>query len=625
MRSFSPVAAALLASAIASPSFAAPRERPSAVIAVLDFRAAPGTADGALLADRVRRAARETLPGAALVSREETRALLPDLVDGCAGDCAIRAGRNLIADLVVSGAAGSGDRGLFLSLELRETREGELVNSVTATGATADELAAAAASATADLLRPLSLPASAAANPAKARTAEPAAFTVGAEALPQPPGPLGPAPEGLTVDYDVDADVLVLYDQARTADVAGSDHPDAAARAWNAVATAAGENPFRDLASARAAAWDSYATGKRAYDAQRAADSSRLRKVLPLKWVSDWVKLELVERYASSYGAEPARQILPQSRLPALREKASLALACGAKDAEKCATLASLADAANEPRVAVSYLERGCEAGSAKACTVAGDRFLAAPTRDVDRALSALGHGCDANGGEACARLARVYEEGDGAKVDLAAAANLRDRACAAGDGNSCRRLACLIDTSASAAAKTRAEELWSSGCAAGDAQSCALVSSATAFGLRPSPAHPAPPAAKASKGVQPAHAVETSQPPPPPDIDAAMQARAYALQRRQSLGIGLLAIGTVLGTGTAAIAFDQDGGRGGRRGFRDRFDRPPTIAYVLGAGAVISAASGLAILLSKPDPEPERTVRVGIAAGGVMVSGPIP
>jgi len=608
MRSLSPVAAALLASAIASPSLAAPRERPSAVIAVLDFRAAPRSGDGASLADRVRRAARETFPGAALVSREETRALLPDLIDGCAGDCAVRAGRNLIADLVVSGVAGSGERGLFLSLELRETREGELVNSVTVAGATADDLAAAAASATADLLRPLSLPASAAANPAKARAAEPAAFSVGAPALPQPPGPLGPAPEGLTVDYDVDADVLVLYDQARTADVAGSDHPDAAARAWNAVAPAAGENPFRDLASDRAEAWDSYAAKKRAYDAQRAADSSRLRKVLPLKWVSDWVKLELVERYASSYGAEPASQILPQSRLPALREKASLALACGAKDAEKCATLAGLADAANEPRVAVAYLERGCEAGSAKACAVAGDRFLAAPTRDVDRALSTLGNGCDAKAAEACARLARVYEEGDGAKVDLAAAANLRDRACAAGDGNSCRRLACLIDTSASQAAKARAEELWSSGCAAGDAQSCALIR-----------------AAKASKGVEPARAVESSQPPPPPDVDAAMQAHAYALQRRQSLGIGLLAIGTVLGTGAAAIAFDQDGGRGGRRGFGDRFDRPPTIAYVLGAGAVLSAASGLAILLSKPDPEPARTVRVGVAPGDVMLSGPIP
>ena len=611
MRSSSSFVAALLASAIASPSLAEPRERPSAVVAVLDFRAAPGTADSVSLADRVRRAAKESLAGAALVTPEEIRALLPDLVEGCAGDCAVRAGRNLIADLVVSGAIGRRDQALFLSLELRETREGELVNSVTAIGASADELAGAAATATADLFRPLSLPASAAANPGKARAGEPAAFAVGTPALPQAPGPLDSAPEGLTVDYDVEADVLVLYDQARTADVAGSDHPEAAARAWNALSRAPGENPFRDLASERGELWESYAAKKRAYDAQRGADSSRLRKVLPLKWVSEWVKLELVERYASSYGAEPASQILPAGRLPALREKASLALACAAKDAEKCATLAGLADAANEPRVAVAYLDRGCEAGSAKACSQAGDRFLAAPTRDVERALSALGRGCDAKGAEACARLARVYEEGDGAKVDLAAASDLRDRACAAGDGNSCRRLACLIDTSANEAAKARAEELWSSGCAAGDAQSCALIR-----------------AAKASKGVEPARAVDTAQAPPPPDVDATMQAREYALQRRQSLGIGLLAIGTVLGSGAAAIAFDSDGGRDGRRrAFADRrFDRrPPTMAYVLGAGAVLSVASGLGILLSKPDPEPPRKLTVGVAPGAVLLSGPIP
>ena len=606
MRSLQPVAAALLASAIASPSLAEPRERPSAVVAVLDFRALPGTVDSLSLADRVRRAAKEALPTAALVSREETNALLPDLAEGCAGDCAVRAGRNLIADLVVSGAAGRREQRLFLSLEMRETREGELVNSVTVTAASAEELAGAAATATADLLRPLSLPASAAANPGKARAAEPAAFAVGAPALPEPPGPLGAAPEGLTVDYDVDADALVLYDRARTADVAGTDHPEAAARAWNALARAPGENPFRDLASERGEVWDSYAAKKRAYDAQRASDSSRLRKVLPLKWVSEWVKVELVERYARSYGAEPASQILPQNRLPALREKASLALACGAKDAEKCATLAALADAANEPRVAVAYLDRGCDAGSTKACSVAGDRFLSAPTRDVERALSVLGRGCDAKGAEACARLARVYEEGDGAKVDLAAASDLRDRACAAGDGGSCRRLACLIDTSASAAAKARADELWTSGCAAGDAQSCALIR-----------------AARASKGVEPARAVETSQPPPPPDIDAAMQAHEYALQRRQSLGIGLLAIGTVLGSGAAAIALDSEAGGRVRR---DRFDRrPPTMAYVLGAGAVLSLASGLGVLLSKPDPEPPRKLTVGVAPGAVLLSGPIP
>jgi TPR repeat protein len=598
MRSLPALAAALSTCAIVLPSFADPSPRPSAVVAVLDFRSAG--ADPAALTDRVRRAAKEALPLAALVSREETHALLPDLMEGCAGSCAVRAGRMLIADLVVSGEVTRKDGGLVLSLELRETREGDLVGTATAKGANAEELAGAAATATADLFRPLSVPASASSDPGKARAAEPAAFAVGTPQLPAPPGPLGPVPEGLTVDYDVDADVLVLYDQARTADVAGAEHPEGATRAWNALAQAPGENPFRSLASERGEAWDAYAAKQRAYEAQRAADSSRLRKVLPLKWVSDWVKLDLLERYARSYGAESATQLVPAARPVALREKASLALACE-QDADKCLALARLADDANEPRVAVAYLDRACVAGSTQACSDAGNRFLTAPTRDVERALSALQRGCEAKAAQACARLARVYEEGDGAKVDLAAAADLRDKACAAGDGPSCRRLACLIDTSASQAAKAKAEELWSNGCSAGDAQSCALVRAASALKAGP--------------------------PPPASDIDAATSAREYSLQRRQSLGIGLLAIGTVLGTGAAAIAFDRDGVSGRRRAFADRrSDREtPTMAYVLGAGAAVSVGVGLGILLSKPEPEAPRKVTVGIAPGAVLLSGPIP
>jgi TPR repeat protein len=358
-------------------------------------------------------------------------------------------------------------------------------------------------------------------------------------------------------------------------------------------------NPLRPLASERGEAWDSYAAKKRAYDAQRAADSARLRKVLPLKWVSDWVKLDLVERYARAYGAEGATALVPSARIAALREKAALAIACEGQDADKCGALARLADEAKEPRVAVAYLDRACAAGSAPACSDAGNRFLVAPTRDVERAVPALRRGCDAKNAEACARLARVYEEGDTGKVDLAAAADLRDKACAAGDGASCRRLACLIDTSASAAAKAHAEELWGSGCAAGDAQSCALVRAARAGAGQP-----------------------VAAPLPPSALDAA--AHEYALQRRQSLGIGLLAIGTVLGTGAAAIAFDQQAPVG-RHGFGRRFERnPPTMAYVLGAGAVVSVGVGIGILLSKPE-EPEKKVTVGVTPNGILLSGPLP
>jgi TPR repeat protein len=525
MRSLPTAVAALYTCAIASPSLAdPPPQKPTAVVAVFEFRSTvPGVAP---LEGSVRKAAQDSLPGAALVSGTEISALLPDLPAGCKGECAVRAGRSLIADLVVSGQIARGADAFVVSLELRETHDGELVGTSTANAAASADLAAAASAATADLFQPLTVPASAA---GKARAAEPAAFAIGAPAKPEMPPALGPAPEGLVVDYDVDSDVQALYDKARSTDAAGADHPEDAAGAWNDLARASGENPFRELAAERAQAWDGFAAKRKAYESQQAGDSARLRKLLSAKWITEWVKLDLLERYARSYGADAATQTLPPTKFPALREKASLALACEAKDAAKCGELARLADEASEPRVAVVYLDRACTAGSTPACTDAGNRFLAEPARDVDRAILALQRGCDAKAAQSCARLARVYEEGETGKVDLAAAADLRDRACAAGDGASCRRLACLIDPAASAASKARAEELWGAGCAAGDAQSCALIRAAKG-------------------GAAPAAAVDEA---------AAAQAREYQLQRRRSLGVGLLAIGTVLGTAAAAMAVD--------------------------------------------------------------------
>ncbi|MFL5407196.1 MAG: hypothetical protein ACJ79O_15255, partial [Myxococcales bacterium] len=120
MRSLPNAVAVLLTFAIASSSLAnPPPHKPTAVIAVFEFRSTvPGVAP---LADTVRRAAKESLPRAALVSGTEISALLPDLPAGCAGECAVRAGRSLIADLVVSGQIGRNADALVVSLELRET------------------------------------------------------------------------------------------------------------------------------------------------------------------------------------------------------------------------------------------------------------------------------------------------------------------------------------------------------------------------------------------------------------------------------------------------------------------------------------------------------------------------
>ena len=102
MRSLKAAVATLLSCAIASPTFADPPPRPTTIVAVLEFRSAVAGVDPAALAEAVRSASKDALPSAALVSRDEIAALLPDLVPGCARDCAVRAGRSLIADLIAN-------------------------------------------------------------------------------------------------------------------------------------------------------------------------------------------------------------------------------------------------------------------------------------------------------------------------------------------------------------------------------------------------------------------------------------------------------------------------------------------------------------------------------------------
>src|SRR5207302_9215566 len=99
---------------------------------------------------------------------------------------------------------------------------------------------------------------------------------------------------------------------------------------------------------------------------------------------------------------------------------------CEVKQARKCVELASMQ---SDPARAVEYLGLACNAGDAPSCAEAGDRWLRKQTRDVKRAMSALEAGCAGGNARACTRLARVYEEGDGADVNGKLANEMRARA----------------------------------------------------------------------------------------------------------------------------------------------------------------------------------------------------
>jgi TPR repeat protein len=548
---------------LAAVLFALPSAAESLSVAEVRSRltaAEAGLSDRSTLAESVRDVARRTLPDARVLDAAESG-----------------------GDLQVTGEVLRTEQGLLVTLELREAQSGKLGATASAPASTPEELSDAVKSAAVDLFRAWKETSALAMSPAPVPDA-PAASTA-----------LQPA--GL-VSLEMDADLLVAFDEARTADARGEDQPEEAASAWRAVAEARGANPFREAAAARAGEWQSWAENQRAFEDQRSRDTARMRKVLPLAAVTDETKVELLVRYTRAYGLDKAGLLLAVLPAP-LRPQAHLAIGCQAKQAGMCVALARAADAANDGAQAAEYFSRACAASDFGSCAEAGDRFLRQQTRDVGRAIPALETGCAGSSAQSCTRLARVYEEGDGTDVDLALAARMRDRACTAGDGPSCRRLACNASDTGAASA------LWQQGCKDGDPLSCTLASAADPV-VRPTPA-PAPIAATPVKARAASHA---------------------------GAGAGFLAVALVTGTGAALIAMQDDGdarGRwwGGRTSLRmgagaqsDSVRRALPLA--LGASAAISTVVGLGLMFWHSEPAPGK-VSVGVGPGGLAISGSLP
>src|SRR5258708_10854895 len=474
------------------------------VVAVRELRSRveeqnlPDVAD---LAERVRDVAKRQLPEARVLADDQR-------IDG--------------ADLVVSGEVLRIGEGLRASLEQRETEAAGLVGAASAAASPPEELGDAVASAAVDLFR--------------GRKAA-AAVSFAPPVVPEAPAPSTGSAAGL----DADAGVLLAWDEARSAEARGKDRPEEVAAAWRAVAELDGENPLRETAAARAKLWHDYAPSKRTSEAHLARDTGRLRTVLPLASVTEPTRIELLVRYTRAYGAERALPLVALLPVEA-RERARQAVGCEAKEANKCVALARAADAAKDAKLAVEYLDRACAADAAGACAEAGDRWLRAETRDVARALPALQRGCGGGNASACSRLARVYEEGDGIVANAALAAEMRDKACTAGDGKSCRKLACAADE----ADKAGAAALWQKGCSGGDALSCTIAQLSK---------RDEKPATTASHAASTASAAESV--PKAPAAPAAAVAETSA-RRKRGGAYALIGIGTVVAASALFIAAQE-------------------------------------------------------------------
>lgn len=126
-------------------------ERKSTVrgaIAVLEFddelKGADAKAvDRVYFSDQVRGAVREAMPGATVMTRENTLQLLKAFgkkLEDSVGDCEVETGKLLQADYVVSGRLTRVGMRCKLTLRVHETASGSLIGSATASGKTVDKL-----------------------------------------------------------------------------------------------------------------------------------------------------------------------------------------------------------------------------------------------------------------------------------------------------------------------------------------------------------------------------------------------------------------------------------------------------------------------------------------------------
>jgi hypothetical protein len=572
-------------------------------VAVLELRSqVHAKLNTAALTDQIREVARRTSPESRVLPHQE---MLVVPSQACTYDCDVISAREQGADLVATGEiSATASAGFRVSLTLRSVQSGHTLAHASAESSNSAELSQAVVAAASDLFRAAPQPPPALASAPGSAPAT--VIAIDAPALPELPA-LQSVPEGGAVNLSVDANVLVAYDHARNVEVRGKERPDDAAYAWEAVANADGENPYRALAASRAQQWRQYADNKHGYEAQLARDTSRLRKVLPLSSVTDAVKLELLTRYAHAYGATRATTLLPYVPAGALRDHAVLVMGCEGNDPGRCIALAKFADENNDAKAAADAWEHACTSGAYASCPEAANRFLAI---DAQRAVNLLNKGCVSGDAKSCTQAARLYEQGTSVKSDAALANGFRERACDAGDGKSCRKLANSIDTGDTAADQKRTAELWRKGCAAGDNTSCMLAHMAG----QPS-----------SQNVKPAVSVPVQAAPPPKPTQVEADNTGHPALGAALVGIGLLAAGGAFILATEGPDTSQfHSGRSWLATSNSMSGPHANFIPVLGATAVLSTVTGLGMIwLSKHDSQPKAgDVDVAVSPTGVVLQG---
>ena len=223
-----------------------------------------------------------------------------------------------------------------------------------------------------------------------------------------------------------------LFEKAKEADKTGQIFPQEAMTAWQEIGKEKEDNPYYQTAAERYTSWkqykaqvDKYNDQLKKFEEQRKSDIAKLKKVLPLKVITDAQKrtvlVQYMEIYSPYYGIEDVNSIiysLDKSTAQHLYGllyndylKKEMAEKCDKGNGSACYISATLIKA-DEPEKSLKFFEKSCEKGVVEGCLETGKAGY--DKKQYKEAAKHFYESCGMKSAEGCQLAGYVTERGEG-------------------------------------------------------------------------------------------------------------------------------------------------------------------------------------------------------------------
>ena len=223
-----------------------------------------------------------------------------------------------------------------------------------------------------------------------------------------------------------------LFEKAKEADKTGQIFYEEAISSWSELTKEETDNPYYQTAGERYNFWnqyksqiDRYNAQLQKFDEQRKSDIEKLKKVLPLKVITDAQKrtvlVQYMEIYSPYYGIEDVNDIIYSFEKSLAQHlyglvyndylKKEMAEKCDKGNGSACYISASLIKA-DEPEKSLKFFEKSCEKGVVEACLETGKSDY--DKKQYKEAAKHFYESCGMKSAEGCQLAGYVTERGEG-------------------------------------------------------------------------------------------------------------------------------------------------------------------------------------------------------------------